>query len=152
MLIYRIDRIKYSESLLSGQGAMLHGGRWNHKNTPAVYASATRSLALLEILVHIRKIGLMPRDRIMVTIEIPDNGIIAVHQDQLSKYWNDKPNGHPSNMDLFEKGVIQTGRLGMAVPSVILPQEANYVLYPNASTFSQVKVIDVQPLDWDYRL
>lgn len=152
MHLYRIDRVKYASNILSGQGAMLHGGRWNHKNTAAVYTSATRALALLEILVHIRKAGLMPKDRIMVTIEIPDQDLIQIPSSSLPQSWREKPNGPKSNMDLFESEVIQNDSLGMAVPSVILPEEYNYVLNPMASSFNQVAVVDVVPLDWDYRL
>ncbi|MDN5850725.1 MAG: RES domain-containing protein, partial [Nitrococcus sp.] len=41
-------------SVLSGEGAQLHGGRWNPIGTPAVYAAGSLSLAALELLVHLR--------------------------------------------------------------------------------------------------
>ena len=152
MLVYRIDRIKYKESLLSGQGAMINGGRWNHKNTRAVCASSTRALAMLEILVHIRSVGLMPKDRIVVTIELPDKAILKILPTMLSSSWNTVPEGPTSNKDLFESEVRLSGRLGMIVPSVVLPQESNYVISPEAKLFAEVRIVNVEPLVWDYRL
>lgn len=152
MLIYRIDRTKYRESILSGEGAMLHGGRWNYKNTRAIYASCSRSLAMLEILVHIRQVAIIPEDRIIVTIEIPDEGVITIDPASLSNAWNNVPQGPDSNRELFEKEVIQGKKLGMAVPSVVMPHESNYVISPHSKLFEQVKVAHIEPLQWDYRL
>ena len=131
---------------------MINGGRWNHKNTRAVYASATRSLAMLEILVHIRKIGLMPKDRIIVTIEVPDKDIVKIKPSLLPTMWNTVPDGPDSNRDLYEEYVRSTSFLGMIVPSVVLPQETNIVLSPEAQSFNKVKIINIEPLVWDYRL
>jgi RES domain-containing protein len=131
---------------------MINGGRWNHKNTCAVYASSTRALAMLEILVHIRSVGLMPKDRIIVTIEIPDKDIVKIAPFLLSSSWNTVPDGPASNKDLFESEVRLSGKLGMIVPSEVLPQESNYVISPEAKLFAAVKIRNVEPLVWDYRL
>ncbi|MCI0493899.1 RES family NAD+ phosphorylase, partial [candidate division KSB1 bacterium] len=38
---------------LTGTGARQYGGRWNHKGTGIIYTSESRSLAILEYLVHV---------------------------------------------------------------------------------------------------
>lgn len=60
----------YSASDLSGAGAKLTGGRWNHIGTPLVYCSENISLATLETLSYART-GALPFNRYLVRIEIP---------------------------------------------------------------------------------
>ena len=47
MICWRIDQARHARDALAGTGARLHGGRWNVKGVPVVYAST--SLALWEI-------------------------------------------------------------------------------------------------------
>ncbi|MGI8637275.1 MAG: RES family NAD+ phosphorylase, partial [Segetibacter sp.] len=76
MIVYRIGRLKYSKDL-SGEGAKLNGGRWNHKLTPCLYTSASRSLAILEYTVNVN-IDDIPRALSMTTLEIPDKKILRL--------------------------------------------------------------------------
>ena len=47
MIDYRVGRTRYARDL-DGEGARLHGRRWNHPLTPCIYTSESRALALLE--------------------------------------------------------------------------------------------------------
>ena len=51
----QLFRISLSEHIndMTGTGAKIYGGRWNHAGYPVVYASGSRSLAALEFLVHV---------------------------------------------------------------------------------------------------
>ncbi|NIR50304.1 RES family NAD+ phosphorylase [candidate division KSB1 bacterium] len=60
MKVYRIARSAYIEDL-SGTGARLYGGRWNHKGTSIVYTSKNRALATVEYLVHV-SLAILPTD------------------------------------------------------------------------------------------
>jgi len=60
MTIVRLSRSRYSPK--DATGANLHGGRWNSRGNAVLYASSTLALACLEVLVHIRDVGLMPTD------------------------------------------------------------------------------------------
>ena len=53
---------------LSGEGARLYGGRYNPKDIPAVYASQTIALAVLEVLVHLNKWEI-PEDSVLMAIQ-----------------------------------------------------------------------------------
>lgn len=56
---WRIYKRKHSSTAFSGEGARLHGGRFNSKGVAVVYTSATVSLASLEMLVHLQSSEIM---------------------------------------------------------------------------------------------
>jgi len=70
----------------------------------------------------------------------------------LASNWNTVPDGPDNNKELYETQVRRSNKLGMIVPSVVLPQETNIVISPEVKSFDQVKIINVEPLVWDYRL
>ena len=53
MIVYRLANGEFTHDL-SGKGAKLYGGRWNSFGLPAVYTTEHISLAVLEILVHVK--------------------------------------------------------------------------------------------------
>ena len=50
---WRICAPRYADTAFSGEGARIHGGRWNSKGRAVVYSSESVSLAVLEQLVHV---------------------------------------------------------------------------------------------------
>jgi RES domain-containing protein len=70
MTIVRLCRSRYSPK--DATGAKLYGGRWNSPGNAVLYASSTLALACLEILVHIRDVGLMPPDYAYSEIDVPE--------------------------------------------------------------------------------
>ena len=52
-LAYRLISPKWAATALSGEGARLYGGRWNSPGKSKVYLSTSRTLAALELLVHL---------------------------------------------------------------------------------------------------
>lgn len=73
MIVYRIGRTKYAEDL-TGEGARLNGGRWNHRLTACLYTSESRALAVLEYTVNVN-IDDIPRALSISTVEIPEKNI-----------------------------------------------------------------------------
>ena len=65
------DSPRYAADDLSGRGALVRGGRWNEKGTPALYTSASIALACLETLVHLGAAGL-PLNRYLVRVDVDD--------------------------------------------------------------------------------
>ena len=55
MRAYRLAKARYADTALDGSGAKAHGGRWNSKGVPMVYASDSIALAALELLVHLHR-------------------------------------------------------------------------------------------------
>src|SRR5438067_8358427 len=89
MIVYRISSRKYAEDL-TGEGARLYGGRWNHKLTPCLYTAATRALAILEYSVNVN-IDDIPRALSIACIEIPDTATLLLEQAQLPGDWRQAP-------------------------------------------------------------
>ena len=64
--VYRIQKRQHLDSLLTGMGAQLYGGRWNPIGVPMVYTASTPELALLESLVHVEGTPLEDQPRVSV--------------------------------------------------------------------------------------
>lgn len=153
MKIFRIEREKYAADLLSGRGASLAGGRWNRVHTPAVYCAESRALSILEMLVHLRRINLLPEDRMIFTLMVPEDKIVRVDGSDLPDGWNRIPESSITTKDLFQDLCVTPDRLAMMVPSVVVPEETNLVLNPACSFFKDhVQVLSQDRLSLDKRL
>src|ERR1039457_2726303 len=65
----------------------MYGGRWNERRTRAVYTAASRSLAVLEILVNY---AALPRDFVITPVRIPDRvKILSLPQALLAPGWQE---------------------------------------------------------------
>src|SRR5437867_5147169 len=51
--LWRVVKRTHAATAFDGKAAERFGGRWNSPGRRAVYASASKSLALLEVLVHL---------------------------------------------------------------------------------------------------
>lgn len=51
---WRIYKPRHAPTAFTGDGARLHGGRFNSKGTPLIYTAGSISLAALEILAHLQ--------------------------------------------------------------------------------------------------
>ena len=88
MIVYRLTNGEFVNDL-SGTGAKLYGGRWNSIGFPALYTTEHISLAVLEVLVHIKSYR-RPLDYYLVTIELPEKEkYITIDQQKLKKNWKD---------------------------------------------------------------
>jgi RES domain-containing protein len=132
LTVYRLTRRKYAYDL-TGSGGRHAGGRCNRKGTPVIYAAQHASLALTEVLVHL-ELSEVPPDYVLVTIEIPDDvPVRRVTPEEALAVSANPP------VPVF------------LVPSVVVPQELNVVMYPQAAGF-KAKVINVEPFRIDERL
>ena len=132
MIVYRITRTKFASDL-SGAGGLLAAGRCNAKGTPVIYAAEHVSLALAEVLAHLDPTDL-PLDYSVVTLEIPAT-VAAIRC---------------SPAEALAQSAKPLAPIYI-VPSVIVPQENNVVLFPAARGF-RARVIKVEPFPFDERL
>jgi RES domain-containing protein len=148
--VFRIAKARYIDDL-SGTGAMLHGGRWNRKNIPLVYASENRSLATVEFLVHV-PFSLIPRDLKIACLEILDD----IAPDQISaadlpKGWRNYP--PPSKLaELGSAWALSRRSLLLRVPSAVVPSEFNVLINPRHPQIEKVRVAAVEDYVFDRRL
>jgi RES domain-containing protein len=113
-----------------GKGAAIHGGRWNRKGTEVIYTAASRSLAVLEILVHY---AILPKDFAFTPIRIPDHiGVASVLDSALPAGWN-RPAIIAATQDLGMKFYPNTAVLN--VPSAIGYRGAQLRAQPCAPAF-----------------
>jgi len=153
-LVYRIQKKQFVDSMLSGEGARLNGGRWNPIGIPLLYTSTTPELALLETLVHLD--GTPIRDLppfVRVTIELPDS-IEAVRIADLPTGWDQLK--FPDSLPIFLLSRLRPTypALAFSIPSVILKgsPSRNVLVNPLHPLMTQVKIIEIIPHEFDERL
>lgn len=149
MNVYRLCRTKYADDL-SGEGARLFGGRWNSVGIPCVYCSASRSLAVLEYTVNI-SIENIPRALSMVTIEIPDQQVEIIQVRNLPGDWRATP-VPASTRDFGSELLMLADKPVIAMPSVVIPDEYNYILNPLHSASSMFRITEISDFIFDLRL
>jgi RES domain-containing protein len=147
MILYRIVKCVYAD--LSGMGARLYGGRWNSEGKPMVYLASSRSLAVLEALVHLSPTNI-PDDYCLIIVEAPDD-IEELNTDALPANWQE----YPEQNTLQQTGntfLRQKEHLMIKVPSAIVKEEHNYLLNPMHPKAKEAKIISSQPFSFDGRL
>jgi RES domain-containing protein len=136
---------------LSGEGARLHGGRWNHAGTPIVYTSQSLSLAVLEYLVNVSIVDL-PDDLVYVEIDVPNKiKRTNVRFKDLPENWRTFP-GSEELKDIGTEWASRGSTLVLVVPSVVIPSEHNYLFNPKHRLIDRIKVLSVEPFALDPRL
>lgn len=148
MKVYRIADCAYINDL-SGKGAALHGGRWNSKDVYVVYTAESPALALLEAVVHIGRIP--ARKYCMLTLEIPSDKLKTLTIGQLPSNWHSNP--APDILRKWGDTFVEANKyLALMVPSVIMPEEHNYLLNPGHSDFRKIKITGSRTISIDDRL
>jgi RES domain-containing protein len=148
MIVYRISNCKYIDDL-SGQGAALYGGRWNSEGVYLLYTAGSGSLAMLESLVHFG--GRIIGDYCQVVLQLPDEAIKEIPGHQLPLNWREHP--PPDLLKAWGDQFSEEGSyLALKVPSVLVPQEFNYLLNPSHPAFKKIKVVTQDIVRIDERL
>ncbi len=138
MMVYRICQADFAEDF-SGRGAFLYGGRWNSPGKYMLYTASSRALALLELLVHVPLDVIRFKDYKILSFQLPPESII----EEVEGYENVRLIGN-SFLEKNEQLVLQ-------VPSVIIPEEFNYLINPLHPTFHKIELMDTRPLKVDPR-
>ena len=133
---------------MSGEGAYLHGGRWNSPGKRVVYMSETLSLAAYELLVHVPFAVLRPYKRIEV--QIPESSLMRLDDSELPWDWSEV--GNPDLVAIGDAWIERGESLGLSVPSVLIPGERNVMLRPDHPDFSQVVFGEILAFYYDPRL
>lgn len=149
MILYRLCARKYAQDL-SGEGARLYGGRWNHVGTPCLYTAENRALAILEYSVNV-DLHLVPRALSLVQIEVSEDSVTICNIPELPGNWREAP--APAHTQDFGTRLLQTRQtLLIRMPSTIVPQEYNYLVNPLHRAFATVKIIGEEDFVYDPRI
>lgn len=148
MVVFRICRAEFSTDLNASGLA----GRWNKDGQWVLYASSTRSLAALEQLVN--RSGIIPNAPYCVmSIEVPDtpSAFSSILTENLPSDW--RPfSSYGRLQELGSNWYRKSEALLLKVPSVLIPQECNYLINTQFPDFSNhVRLLAVEEYTWDSR-
>ncbi|MBL7760701.1 MAG: RES family NAD+ phosphorylase [Sediminibacterium sp.] len=149
MIVYRVSKKQFAADL-TGEGARLFGGRWNHIHTGCLYTSASRALALLEFSVNVNRM-LAPKSLSLVAIEIPEKNILKLQITDLPENWQDVP--VPGSTRDYGTGLLRKAQHSViAIPSVVVPEEYNYLLNPLHKDHGKIRIMAISELGYDGRI
>ena len=136
---YRIVSPRWTASAFSGEGAQKYGGRWNSPGRRVVYTAGSRALAALEMLVHLTTPGSRSKPYSIIEVALPIEQIqeigSAAHPVQAGDDW------------------LKSGSsLALRVPSIIIPEEPNYLINPEHPAFTELRIGKPSPFGFDSRM
>jgi RES domain-containing protein len=146
---WRIVKAKHAATAFSGDGAAKTGGRWNSRGVPVVYTSSTESLAALETLVHLNPP--VPFKYVAFRLQF-DNALIEnVPLNRLPAEWRVEP-PPPSTKAIGDAWLREVRSAVLALPSVVVPGELNYLLNPAHPAFKKISIGKPEQFAFDPRL
>ncbi|MGP8289295.1 RES family NAD+ phosphorylase [Vreelandella zhanjiangensis] len=148
---YRLVKRKCQDTAFDGEGARLYGGRWNSPGNACVYVASSESLALLESMVHLESSRLL-NAYALLRLTLPAESILRVGVEDLPDNWQEAP--APAETAELGDGWLASGQsLALALPSVVVPRELNYMLNPEHPLFDRtVASAEALPFQLDPRL
>jgi RES domain-containing protein len=130
---------------LDGEGARLYGGRWNTEGRPMIYASASPSLPVLEVMVHLDvEPDFIPDDYRLLAVEVPDDALL----ERLDATPMDPAECAALGDAFLDRGAA----LGLSVPSVVVPQDRNLLINPRHPDAGRLRIVADEPFRFDRRL
>lgn len=147
---WRIVKKRYAGTAFDGEGARQFGGRWNSPGVAVVYVASTRSLAALEMAVHLDRSTLLSTF-VLIPCEFDERIVTAVAHDTLPAQWRRNPSP-PELAQIGDVWVKSAESAVLAVPSAIIEQETSFLLNPAHPDFSKIKVGKPQDFEFDPRL
>ena len=148
--VWRIIKAKHVDVAYSGEGARRFGGRWNSPGMSVVYMAESRSLAALEMLVHLNSQSLLG-SYVIGRAVIQEKWIESVRIDSLPENWREFP-ASPELRGIGDRW-LQAGKAAvLKVPSAVVVGEFNYLLNPAHADFAKITFGEFQPFAFDARL
>ncbi|KOF02926.1 hypothetical protein OB69_08775 [Roseivirga seohaensis subsp. aquiponti] len=140
-------------SYISSLGGSDVPGRWNEKGIKVLYTSANPSLCSWEYFAH--KVGEKdwPINLKLLELSIPNEhpDIVKLPINKLTEGWNGL--AYKRNVQkTARQELLHKNRLGIWVPSVVIPEDYNLILNPNYAGFeSLIKRKSIFPFEYDQR-
>src|ERR1035441_3817323 len=134
---WRIVKQKHAATACSGEGAAKTGGRWNSRGVPVVYASSTKSLAALETLVHLNPP--VPFQYVAFRLQFDAALVENIPLNRLPADWRVEP-PPPSTKAIGDAWLREVRSAVLALPSVVVPGELNYLLNPAHPAFKRISI------------
>jgi RES domain-containing protein len=147
---WRITHRRHAKTAFDGEGARVFGGRWNSAGTSMVYTAESQALAVLEMLVHLDSPEPL-KGYVLIEVTFDASLVKELTKSQLPRNWKTDP--VPRQTQAVGDAWIKSGdSVVLAVPSVLVPGEKNYLLNPRHADFKKLKVGKPQAYTVDVRL
>lgn len=147
---WRIVPADQAATAFDGEGARLYGGRWNSIGVPMVYAAEHASLAALEVRVHIDTTRMRKLYQCFA-FQFDEDWMDFLRADDLPGNWRQEP-APPSLRQVGDHWVKSGTSAILAVPSVIIPNEHNYLLNPRHPDMARIEIGEPTNFAFDPRL
>lgn len=146
---YRIVQAEWARVAMNGEGAFLHGGRWNPPGLHVVYLAESRALAALEIIVHAPR-EVWSLDWRIIEVEVPDELIQSVSIADLPAGWQGLPSSYAAR-NFGESWLRSRKALALKLPSVIIPEEHSLMINPRHADVVRLVVSRPRKFELDPR-
>ncbi len=115
-----------------------------------VYTSERESLALLEYFAHLDPADL-PTDLVLAVADVPSNlSHVSVPANDLPTDWRSTP--APLELARLGDEFVAQGRTAiLVVPSVLAPNDSNWLLNPAHPDFRRIAIGEAEPFAYDRR-
>lgn len=141
----------YARTPFDGEGAYRYGGRWSSPGTRLSYASEHQSLAMLEYFVHL-DVGDPPSDLVLAVAEVPDDlARERIETSNLPASWRESA-APPELARLGDEFAQRGENCLLVVPSVLAPNENNWLVNPAHPDYKRIVVRELEPLSYDPRM
>lgn len=148
MILWRLTKARYARTAFDGEGARLYGGRWNSPSRTVAYLAGSLALATLEILVHVKSQGELEG---YVKIRVEASEGLTSEVEALPENW--QQGRAPDETRAIGDSWLEASKTPLLrVPSVVIPEEHNYLLNPQHPGFSKLTVGEAEPFSFDPRL
>ncbi len=149
--LWRVVKRTHAATAFDGKAAQRFGGRWNSPGRRAVYASASKALAVLEVLVHIEVLGRPLPYFVAFAFDVDDKLVDRLPAARLPRLWR-TARGLSATQRIGDEWLASGRAVALAVPSAIVPEESNYILNPAHSAFGRLRFGRFVPFVLDPRL
>lgn len=149
MRLWRIAHRRYALDKHCA-GTAMYGGRWNPIGLPALYCGGSVAITSLEKLVHLGSNPFPPL--MLVAVDLPDAcAVFEPDINTLPDGWATLPTS-ASAQSFGGAWLRRSDTLAMKIPSVIVPEESNFVINPLHPDYAQVQLTALRPFSFDRRL
>lgn len=135
MEVFRISSLKYSKSLISSGKS----SRWNMENQFVIYTGQSRSLSILESVVHHKTMPLIKFEMMLISISEKEHFYTKIPITDLPKNWR-TIEAYSNLQEIGSAWYMKNKSLILQVPSVIVPQEFNFIINTSHPDFNPSNV------------
>lgn len=146
---WQITDRDYAGTAFDGVGAEKFGGRLNSIGRRVVYCAGSQSLAILEQLVRVNSRSRLRR-QVCMRVEFDARMVETLDHSKLPRGWDAIPYTDVSQR-VGDGWLERQSSAVLRVPSVVVPEEWNYLLNPGHPDFVRISKGASQPLPIDER-